>query len=209
MKLYKGDLQAAKGFVQMLEQDMNDVDNLKARITEFMGVIGNSKELSGLGYEAVKNKLSEYNSILDKRKSTAIILKTAIDSALSTMKGYMGGYFYLTTDYIDQAKAEIENLKTRLWEYDYFVNSVGKTITKKVKNLEVEAQINRLYEWIEYLERMVPTDSAAWNTVSSASGTIKSLSSMVSSMQAIDVSNLQAFDIQPVTSPTVQVAQTD
>ena len=207
MKLYKGDLQAAKGFVQMLEQDMNDIDNLKARITEFMGVIGNSKELSGLGYEAVKNKLSEYNSILDKRKSTAIILKTAIDSALSTMKGYMGGYFYLTTDYIEEAKAEIANLKTMLWETEYYVTASGQTVSKKVKNYAVQAEINKLYEWIEYLERMIPTDSAAWNTVSVASGTIKSLSSMVSSMQAIDVSNLQAFDSVSPLPPMAHVAK--
>lgn len=209
MKLYKGDLQNAKGFIQMLEQDMNDVDNLKARITEFMGVIGNGNKLSGPGYESIKNKLSEYNSILDKRKSVAIVLKTAIDSALSTMNGYMGGYVYLSTDMIELAKSEIANLKTRLWEYDYFTNSAGKTYTRKVKNREVEAQIHRLYEWIEYLERMVPTDSAAWSTVSSAGNTIQSLGSMVSSMQSIDVSNLQAFDSVPITPPTAQLGSQD
>lgn len=209
MKLYKDDLNNAKGFIQMLEQDMNNVDNLKARITDFMNVIGIGNKLSGPGYESIKNKLSEYNSILDKRKSVAIILKTVINSSLSTMNSYMGGYVYLSTDMIDLAKAEIASLKAKLWEYDYFVNSAGKTVTKKVKNLNIEAEINRLYEFIEYLERMIPTDNAAWSTVSSGANSIKSLSSMVSSMQSIDVSNLQAFDNQPVIPPTAQVAETD
>lgn len=205
MKILKSDLDSAEKFITALETEIADANALIENVNQFISVISLKTSLSGPGYDSIKNKLTEYIMLINKRKDTALALEGAIITALNKMNGYIEGYSELDDSDIPELEAKIAELESRLWKT--YTTSTGVEI--RTKNHAVEAVIIATKKMIEKLKQLQPTDGAAYQNITNVESFIQSFKSSISSLESIDVSNLEIPNNEKPPQVSVSLGEKD
>ncbi len=104
-KIYSDELEAAMSFTTFdtLNQDSTDATSTGDKLVDFIEQSG--AELSGEQWEAVRAKMTEFQTALASRATVANHLGEAIQEALKMLKDYMAPYEMLDSSRLDEYKA--------------------------------------------------------------------------------------------------------
>ena len=121
MKVVKGDLTSMKASAaQVFAAEVTDANNIIKSLDEFISQVGVGTKLTGAAYEVIKSQLEEFKALMENRMTIATNMKSAIDSALSSMENYMEGYSELDTDELEEIETpsviedKAEEIKTTI-----------------------------------------------------------------------------------------------
>ena len=160
MKVVKGDLTSMKASAaQVFDAEVTDANNIIKSLDEFISQVGVGTKLTGAAYEVIKRQLEEFKTLMKNRMTIATNMKSAIDSALSSMENYMEGYGELDTDELEEIEANISIAESSLSGANYYTNLLTGLRKKKEKLVGLGA-----------------ADSTAWAGLADVSGDLSALS---------------------------------
>ena len=175
LKVYKSDLNSSQ-IASLLDKDIQDTDKLITEINNFIS--GTKNSLTGPAYEAARNEIASFITILEQRKTTANEMKNAISSAMSSLSGYMGPYDYLDDSNLEILNKEINNIRA---SYENIKSEYTKKYDKniftrvylnheiKTLNNQCAAQIAPLQDEIEKIKGLAGADASAYGNLTSVS----------------------------------------
>lgn len=173
MKVTKGDLDAMKSSAgKVFDAEVSDAESAIAALNSFIGAIGPGTKLTGDAYNAIKAQLSSYKSLMEKRKTLASSMKSAVNSAVGSMSSYMEGYSELNTADLDDIKSKItsaqdniNNLKSQL-DGSTLSNSEKLRINSSISSYD--STLAELNKKKEKLEGLGTADSSAYANLAGA-----------------------------------------
>lgn len=116
------------------ESERKSANDIKTAISNFTSNIGSS--LQGEAWNKVKEKLFEYNSLMDKRIDSAEKLELAITEAINLILQYMEDYDELDDTKFQELKDEIELIKRNINKCEEIYNATHEVKTKDDKGKE-------------------------------------------------------------------------
>lgn len=189
-KVIKSDLKSSSlsTIISKLQNDVQDAKGLKDAISDLIN--DTSNELEGVSYDAVRNKLSEYASILSKREEIASSLASAIKKSTSQMISFME-----TFDEIDTA--ERETTKNQISTLEGTITSITRNYNdgKYDKNTSLNSLTYSYYQELEktkkYLEKinnLNSEDSSYYSSISNINSEINNYKSLISNISESKIS---------------------
>lgn len=151
MSVYSiANLSSAKAFVDVLENDINDITNLSNEIKNFHDT--SIDILKGESWDLIRKNLNDYITILEMRKNVASSLIDVINSVNNKLLLALGDYPEINTDYLDeqqrvydQCQNEIANIdnstsekKDTLKEYQDLMDQANKMINQINQVMQAE-----------------------------------------------------------------------
>ena len=196
MKLEKVDLSSVTitGMIESLETDISDATKIITTINAFITEIETGNNLYGESYTKVKNKLSEYITMLEKRKTTADALKTAINNAINQMKSYIGDDY----DGLDEAKLpELNEIRQKAVNWVASLTEEIKAEPSEETKKELERQLYSPSELIKQTDReiakiegLTDADKYEYGILESAISKILEYDTTVNSLQETKITML-------------------
>ena len=176
-----------------LNNDNNESTKLKNSISEFTS---NKDKLKGEQWDKVKNKINEFQPLLEERGKVAEKLIESIKSAITLLKDYLGEDEMLDTSKLEEYKEQkrkleetIEDLKNKLNETvtEEVDDGAGgtKTVTKpKYNAADINEQIASAEEILKELDRIIKKIEGLDEIYNKAMGIIDEAAAQISSFQA-------------------------
>ena len=172
-KIVSADLGAVDSFVNgALGSEGADTAKLVAAINDF--VSGAKGVLSGTAWEKEIAALEQYLPALQKRQELASSIMAASSAANGVMSAYVGGEAVIDDVKLQELYQEQTNIN----------NTIASIKSKKSKN--VNDEISGLYgtlaeidKQIKKLEKLVPTDAAAYSHYQNLDTSISNLASSI------------------------------
>lgn len=196
MRVEKSELtnSVTTGMIQALDSDINDANSLINKIDAFITEIASGKNLKGEGYIKVKDKLSQYKTLLEKRKTTAKTLKEAISSATNKMASYIGDDY----DVLDEAKLpELNERRSQVSSNITTIASELEIATTEEAKRELNNKLAVAYEIIKVIDKektkiegLSAMDNSAYSILESAKSNISGYNSAVNSVQESQITIL-------------------
>ena len=171
MRVVKGDLTSMRASATtVFDSEIADADKIIKSLNNFIDQIGEGTKLTGIAYDYIKNQLEEQKALMEKRKTSAVNMKAAINSALSSMENYMEGYSELDTDdlaeletNISAAESSLSSAQSSLEDAELTAGeeSTIRSTINYYTNLLVELRKKK-----EKLDGLGAADSSAWACLS-------------------------------------------
>ena len=182
-KIIKSDLTGAEynKFIYALNQDIDNTDELIKKMNAFIDY--SSAYLKGAEYNAVRDKLSKYLILLNKRKGAATGLIEAINSAKSNMINFM-------EEYTELDNANIQSLSNAYYQTLSLLKDVKKSQDNaniseakiEVSQAQLEYELYALNKILNKLEELAPTDNEIYRSFSGIILIINSYKSRVNEL---------------------------
>ena len=197
--VYQSDLAKASSasFLSSLDQDITDATKLKQSIDNFIANSNTgSNQLSGASWDAVRNKLNKYNSILDKRIQLASTIKEAILNSCNSLNSYMEDYTKLDTSELSDLQTRLGNAKNTLANLRASLDTIyshGDGDVPDVSGILSDISfyqntlIPQLERHIEKLEDLPDADASSLSMIESAIGELSSFSADVNGIEVSSV----------------------
>lgn len=178
MMILKSDLSGSliNSILVQLNKECLESREIIGAINSFVGDIDAGK-LQGPAYAAVKERVSLYIPILEKRIELASEMDKSIRTALNIMNEYMGDDSFLDDADLDDLRSSLSSAEASLQS----LMSVSD-LTDEIKNSvwALQERVDELKKEIEKLELLQPTDSAAYSNVSGVQGNLSGYQTLVS-----------------------------
>ena len=192
-RLVKSDLSDANTSraVTNLEKDKEDTESLINVIQDF---IDSSKEvLVGDSFDAVRNHMQEYISILQTRIKIADSLLEAVKNANQTMIDYMGSEDVLDTERLDFIKQDLSMQESSLASVNAAISSYdpdktfGSLDSLYSQRSSLEANIQKLKTKIDLIEKLDAKDAATYSTLMSSETELTGFNNTVGGVRTISI----------------------
>ena len=192
-RLVKSDLSDANTSraVTNLEKDKEDTESLINVIQDF---IDSSKEvLVGDSFDAVRNHMQEYISILQTRIKIADSLLEAVKNANQTMIDYMGSEDILDTERLDFIKQDLSMQESSLASVNAAISSYdpdktfGSLDSLYSQRSSLEANIQKLKTKIDLIEKLDAKDAATYSTLMSSETELTGFNNTVGGIRTISI----------------------
>ena len=185
----------------MLENEATESAKIINALEQLSCVLVTKDKVAGEVFEKVRSKVDSYKTVLEKRKSTASELASAITSGAQTLAAFMEDESVLddrekeeVKRELQRAKTNLNNLKNQLNSYNIFEkgfqiifkNQDWKALKSGIRNWE--SQIPILEKKCDKLERLASMDSQTYGPVSAQSSNISSYASTVSGIKRSSIS---------------------
>ena len=189
-KVIKSDLSSSSldTVIKNLTNDAEDASSLKDVLSNIVN--DTSTDLEGASYDAVRNKLSEYITLLTKREELATSLAEAIKTATSKMSNFMGEFDTVDESELEEVTKKISSLegtissitqKFQNGEYDDDVSLYSLTS-------EYKKELTKQKNYLEKINQLSNQDSQSYSSISDVNAEITSYNSSISSITVSKIS---------------------
>lgn len=143
-----------------LKCDSNDSNSMNETLDDFIENSINS--LTGEGWDSVRNKLGEYNTLLVQRMNVASRLGEAIQNALKLLTDYIGDYESLDTSKLEEIKLARNECYSNICSLENMLKQTREIEVdgvKKVVNVydagAINAKLNNLRNALLELDNLI------------------------------------------------------
>lgn len=189
-KVIKSDLssESLSNVINNLTNDAQDAGSLKDVLSNIVN--DTSNELEGASYDAVRNKLSEYITLLSKREELATSLAEAIKTSTSKMSDFMGEFDTIDASELDEVNKTIQSLEGTIssitqkfnnGEYDSDVTLYSLTSTYK-------KDLTKQKNYLEKINQLDSKDSQYYSSIEEVNSEITSYKTSISSITESKIS---------------------
>lgn len=148
----------------------NDSSKVYGASTSIQGFMSDTTVLKGDQWNRVRNKMGEYNALLNERGEVAGFISEKIAEAIQLLADYLGEDEWLDMSKLDEMKEskrrcekEIASLEASIDSKKtvYYTNALGKTVSRQEyvysasERASMRAKINTLREELQELNRLI------------------------------------------------------
>lgn len=167
-KLIVSELQDANDYANSIE--INGLNDLYSYLLSFITNSGN--ELSGCGYDAVRNKLNLYSDALMKQDKLFKILNNQIIAANNCFNNYSEGYSEIDDSKLDEIESSLSKIQSCYdWllnidsdEYESLFQSNNKSYDEYLNSVYMDLQ--NLKKYYQKIKNLIPTDRECYSMIS-------------------------------------------
>lgn len=184
MKVIKSDLTNISTIISAIETDITDTETLIQSLDDFVTDLS-SKKLDGQVFEAVKTRVIECKTRLTSRYNTATALKSELESAVSKMSNFMGGYEKLDDSELSTLEQTVSNAQTNInniIEESETEEDVKKILNYRVRMLRYQAIVDTTNIEIAKLKQLPEADNQAYALIQNSGENITTYNNSVNSL---------------------------
>lgn len=148
----------------------NDSSKVYGASTSIQGFMSDTTVLKGDQWNRVRNKMGEYNALLNERGEVAGFISEKIAEAIQLLADYLGEDEWLDMSKLDEMKErkrrcekEIASLEASIDSKKtvYYTNALGKTVSRQEyvysasERASMRTKINTLREELQELNRLI------------------------------------------------------